>query len=82
MVRARLRLRYHDTMNVETLREFLRRQPFEPFSVRLTNGEAHEICHPEWAILQPSRLIIGHPDDRMVICSLPHIASVHSAQSV
>lgn len=34
-------------MNAETIREYLRRKPFEPFVIRMSNGEIHEIRHPE-----------------------------------
>lgn len=32
------------TMNAETIREYLRREPFEPFVIRMSNGEMHEIA--------------------------------------
>ncbi len=65
------------------MHELLRRQPFEPFEVRLTNGEKHKIRHPEMALLQRSRIIITLPNsDRMVIVPLLHIASVETLQSV
>jgi hypothetical protein len=30
-------------MNADTIREFVRRQPFEPFVIRLSHGETHEV---------------------------------------
>src|SRR5262249_23472286 len=64
-------------MNVETLRELLRRKPFEPFEVRMTNGEAHQIRHPENALLAGARLIVYYPDnDRIAILSLLHAAVI------
>jgi len=68
-------------MNYESMREVLQRQPFEPFEIRLTNGEKHEVRHPEMALLLRSRLVIALPDDRMVICPLLHIASVETLQT-
>lgn len=68
-------------MNHEAMQELLRRQPFEPFEMRLTNGEKHEVRHPEMALLLRSRLVIALPDDRMIICPLLHIASVETLQS-
>ena len=54
-------------------------RPFEPFEVRLTNGDVHQVRHPEFAILLRSNLIIGYADsDRFAICSLLHIASVQT----
>jgi hypothetical protein len=68
-------------MNYESMREVLQRQPFEAFEIRLTNGEKHEVRHPEMALLLRSRLVIALPDDRMVICPLLHIASVETLQT-
>ena len=68
-------------MNHEAMQELLRRQPFEPFEIRLTNGEKHEVRHPEMALLLRSRLLIALPDDRVVFCPLLHIASVETLQS-
>ena len=39
------------TMNVETVREWLVRQPFEQFELRLSNGEIHQVRHPELAAI-------------------------------
>ncbi len=66
----------------DAMLEVLRRQPFEPFEIRLTNGERHQVRHPEMALLQQSRIIVSLPNsDRMVIIPLLHIASVETLQS-
>jgi hypothetical protein len=67
-------------MNAETVREFLIRQPFEPLHVHLSNGEVHQIPHPEFAILLKNTLVIGIPEsDRVICCALLHIASIEPA---
>ena len=67
-------------MNAETVREFLTRQPFHPLQVHLSNGEVHEIPHPEFAMLLRSTLVIGVPDsDRVICCALLHIARIERA---
>jgi hypothetical protein len=64
-------------MNAETIHELLHRQPFDPLEVRLSNGDVHRIPHPEFAMLLRSTLVIGVPDsDRVILCSLLHIASI------
>lgn len=64
-------------MNVETIRELLRRQPFEPFELRMTNGDHHPVRHPENAFLAGSRLIVYYPEnDRIAILSLLHAATI------
>jgi len=64
-------------MNAEAIQEVLRRQPFEPFEVRMSNGDAHPVRHPEFAMLLPSRLVVGDPvSDRLSILSLMHVAGL------
>ena len=69
-------------MNAETIREYLRREPFEPFVIRMSNGEAHEIRHPECALVMKTKVIVGYPEeDRSVTCSLVQINSVEALQA-
>ncbi len=68
-------------MNHDAMQELLRRQPFEPFEIRLTNGEKYEVRQPAMALLMKTRIIIGLPDDSTVICPLLHIASVAMHQA-
>ena len=69
-------------MNMETIREWLSRRPFEPFVVKLSNGEAHEVRHPENVILMKSRLVIGYPEtDHAVHVSLIHVNSIQALQT-
>jgi hypothetical protein len=69
-------------MNSETIREFLRREPFEPFVIRMSNGETHEIRHRECAFVMKTKMIVYYPnDDRSVTCALVHINSVEALQA-
>jgi hypothetical protein len=69
-------------MNVETLREFVRRQPFEPFVIRMSNGEVHEILHPACLAIGKNRVVVTDPDtDRTVYCALIHINTVEPLQA-
>jgi hypothetical protein len=68
-------------MSAESIRELLQRQPFEPFEVRMTNRDIHQIRHPENAWLAGSRLYIHYPGtERVALCSLLHIATVEMLQ--
>ena len=49
-------------MNADLIQDFLRRQPFEPFVIRLSNGETHEVRHPECAIVMRTQVLIYYPD--------------------
>jgi hypothetical protein len=68
-------------MNAEALRELLNRRPFEPFQILTSGGETHEVKHPEFAILLPSRIGVTDPAaDRLAIISLIHIAEIRLAE--
>jgi hypothetical protein len=70
------------TMNAETIREYLRREPFEPFVIRMSNGEVYEIRHPKCALVMKTKVIVGYPEeDRTVTCALVHINSVEALQA-
>jgi hypothetical protein len=60
-------------MNAETIREWMQRRPFEPFVISLSNGETHEIRHPENLAIGKDRLAIVNPDSD----SISHIALIH-----
>lgn len=68
-------------MNAETFRELLSRRPFEPFTIRMTNGDVFQVRHPELALLLKTKIIVGDPEnDRSWICSLLHVATIETAQ--
>jgi hypothetical protein len=69
-------------MNAETIREFLNKRPFEPFLIRLSNGESHEVRHPENVVLLKTGLIIGYPEtDSAVHIGLIHVNSIQHLQA-
>jgi hypothetical protein len=69
-------------MNMETIQELLRRRPFEPFVIRLSNGETYEVRHPENVALAKTRMAIAYPEaDRIVLCALVHINSIEALQA-
>jgi hypothetical protein len=71
-----------ESMNEEYFQQLLRRQPFEPFAVRLSSGETLVVPHPECALLTRTRLVIADLEaDRITVCSLVHITSVDMLQS-
>jgi hypothetical protein len=69
-------------MNADAIRELLHRRPFEPFEVLMSSGEVHQVRHPEFVILPPTRLIVTDPvTDRLAILSLFHMTEVRMLQS-
>jgi hypothetical protein len=68
-------------MNADVIRELAHRQPFVPFVIRLSNGETHEIRHPECVVVGKTSAVVYYPEqDRFVFCSLIHINSVEALQ--
>ncbi|MGA2701742.1 MAG: hypothetical protein ABSH35_11690 [Isosphaeraceae bacterium] len=50
-------------MRLEDLLEQLRRRPFVPFRIHMTDGRFYDIVHPEAVLVLRSRAIIGlRPD--------------------
>ncbi len=68
-------------MRPDDILELTRARPFEPFRVHLSDGVSYEIRHPDMAIVQCSKVIIGVPGpdgpdgpaERTVNCTLVHI---------
>jgi hypothetical protein len=68
-------------MRPEDILSFLRARPFEPFRIYMSDGSQYEIHHPELAIVERSKVIVGVPGpkgpegpaERSVFCALDHI---------
>ena len=68
-------------MRPEDIREFVRRQPFEPFRITLTDGRTFDVAHPDMAMVGRGSVAVGLPRpgdvdpvyDRLVTMSLLHI---------
>ena len=69
-------------MNAETIRELLRRQPFEMVEIRMTNGDTHQIRHAEMVLIVGPRMVVGYPEtERIAILSLLHVAAIDMRQA-
>ena len=69
-------------MNAETICEWLNRRPFEPFELRLSNGEHYQVRHPELLAIGKNRIIIVEPNtDRVVHVALVHVNSIEALQT-
>jgi hypothetical protein len=70
------------TMNAEVVREWLVRQPFEPFELRLSNGEIHQVRHPELAAIGRNKMVVVNADtDRVTHIALVQINSIQALQT-
>jgi len=69
-------------MNANEIREMLRRDPFEPFRIRLSSGDAYEIRDPNTVAIMKNRLFVAFPDgETWAFCSYLHIAAVESVRN-
>lgn len=62
-------------MRPEDLREFNRRQPFEPYRICTTDGKQYEILHPDQVLVSRSRVVVGDPEG--ISERFSHIALIH-----
>jgi len=77
-------------MRPEDVREFLRRQPFQPFRLTLTDGRTYDVMHPELAMVGRSWVQVGlaRPGDpeniaeRLISVSLLDIMQIEPLESV
>ena len=54
-------------MDLQGIREALRRQPFEPFSIRLADGRSLDVPHPEMVAVGKRRIIVVKQDDSWTV---------------
>jgi hypothetical protein len=66
-------------MRPETIREMLDRDPFEPFRIVTSAGEAFIIRDPHTVALMKSEVFIAHPrTDRRTFIPLLHVVTVET----
>ena len=69
-------------MRPDDIRAHLRKQPFEPFRVYLSDGSSYEVRHPELMLVTRTEVIIGlgGEDDELpeskVFCDPIHITRI------
>jgi hypothetical protein len=70
-------------MTPANIREHLRRQPFCPFRIRMSDGQSFDVRHPGTCMVGTNTLYVGipHPREEELVlsvahCSLLHIASI------
>ena len=69
-------------MKASALKEMLERRPFQPFEVRMSNGDVYQVRYPNYAFVLRTILFIGDPDaDTVAFCALDQITSINVAQA-
>ena len=64
-------------MRPNDLLEFIRRQPFAPFRIHLTDGTTYDVRHPDQIIVLRSRAVLAASADDTIPDRLEHVALVH-----
>jgi len=59
-------------MTTEQFRTTLHLQPFKPFTIRMADGRAFEVAHPDFVALSPTgrTVIVFQPDDSYSVLDL------------
>jgi hypothetical protein len=74
-------------MNAEQILEHLRKQPFGPFRILMSDGPSYEVRHPELAIVQRREVVIALPQisdrlaERLVYCDPLHVTRIEPIDS-
>ncbi len=63
---------YNSAMTIEQFRTILRKQPFQPFTIRMADGRMFEVSHPDFVAMSHSgrTVIVTHPDDSFSVLDL------------
>jgi hypothetical protein len=69
-------------MKPQRILQLLRKRPFDAFRIHLSDGSSYDIQHPELAIVERNKVIVGVPGsegpdglvERSVFSSLLHIS--------
>jgi hypothetical protein len=71
------------TMRPQDVRDHLRKRPFEPFRLTLTDGRTYDVLHPDLAMVGQSTVAVGlaRPDaPELVYVRLVTVALLHIVQ--
>ena len=68
-------------MNLDSIRHFMNIDPFEPFEIRLANGDRHQIYSSDNIAVGKNTVMIGYDDSNRIAWCTPHqIVSVEKVK--
>ena len=74
-------------INAEQILAHLRKQPFEPFRIFMSDGSSYEVRHPELAMVRRREVVIALPQvpdrlaERFAYCDLLHITRIEPIEN-
>jgi len=69
-------------MDIQGIREALHREPFEPFSIQLTDGRSLPVSHPDFVALGPRRIVVVTENDSWSVIEPLLIVSLDSNAAI
>ena len=69
-------------MNVNQILEHVRREPFQPIRIYMSDGSSYEVRHPEMALVTRREVVIALPSreaelpERSVFCDPLHVTRI------
>jgi len=54
-------------MDIDGIRQALHKQPFEPFQIRLADGRALVVPHPDFVAVAPQRIVVVAEDSSWTV---------------
>ena len=69
--------RYNSDMRAEDLSNLIRKAPFQPIRLHLSNGRTVDIRHPEMAIVSRSLVASGEPGEGDIADHIVHFNLLH-----
>ena len=72
-------------MTADLVRQFLKRQPFQPFKIHLTDGRSLQVKHPDFLFLPPgweTTAIVALPKGMFDFVYIRNIASIESKGAI
>ena len=62
---------------LDNIRELLQSEPFEPFTIVLTNGDRYDVQHPELIVVMESQVFFAYPrSNKWALLRVNQIAAV------
>jgi hypothetical protein len=69
-------------MSGDSIRERLRKQPFEAFEVDMSSGDVYPVRHPEQSLVTGANLYVWYPEtDHVASLSLLHITGLEISEA-
>jgi hypothetical protein len=64
-------------MVIDSIREFLERDPFQPFRMRASSGAGYDVWKPGLVVILKSQVLVAEPrSDRYAVVPFLHIAGL------